>query len=86
MSRSRLVQGASKPFGCINTFANCNVGGLICFVDQYGVPRVLGQGYLPESIGTEGVQADIGALSDKSVIRLWGYVSGDRGFLVLWTP
>lgn len=82
----QMVQGASKPFGCINTFANCDVGGLVCFVDQYGVPRVLGQGYLPESIGTEGVQADIDALSDKSVIRLWGYVSGDRGFLVLWTP
>lgn len=82
----QLIQGSSKPFGCVNTFANCNVGGLVCFVDQYGVPRVLGQGYLPESITNEGVQADIDGLTDKSVIRLWGYVAGDRGFLILWSP
>jgi hypothetical protein len=81
----QIIQGSSKPFGCINTFANCNVGGLACFVDQYGVPRVIGQGYLPESIASEGVQASIAALADKSTIRLWGYVAGDRGFLVLWS-
>jgi hypothetical protein len=81
----QLIQGSSKPFGCINTFANCNVGGLACFVDQYGVPRVIGQGYLPESIASEGVQASIAVLADKSTIRLWGYVAGDRGFLVLWS-
>lgn len=81
----QLVQGSSKPFGCVNTFANANVGGLVCFVDQYGVPRVIGQGYLPESIASEGVQADVDLLEDKSEIRLWGYVSGDRGFLVYWS-
>ena len=79
----QLVVGADKPYGCINTFANANVGGIVCFVDQYGVPRAISGGYLPNPIGNDGVQADIAALADKSEIRLWGYVSGDRGFLVV---
>jgi hypothetical protein len=78
----QLVSGAGKPFGCINTFANANIGGAICFVDQYGAVRMMGAGYLPNLIGNEGVQADIDALDDKAEIRTFGYVSGDRGFLI----
>lgn len=79
----QLLQGADKPFGCLNTFANANVGGVVCFVDQYGAARTIGQGYLPQPIGNEGVQTDIARLQDKEELRLWGYVSGDRGFLVV---
>lgn len=79
----QLVSGAGKPFGCINTFANCNVGGIVCFVDQYGIPRVMSGGLLPDAIANDGVQSDIAALTDKSEIRIFGYVSGDRGFLVV---
>lgn len=82
----QLIQGADKPFGCINTFANANVGGSIYFVDQYGAPRRIGAGYAPEPIGNEGVQADIAGLDDKDGIRLWGYVTGDRAFLVIYAP
>ena len=79
----KLVQGADKPFGCLNVFANYDLGGVICFVDQYGSPRSIGQGYLPQAFGNEGVQTDIAELLDKTELRMWGYVSGDRGFLVL---
>lgn len=79
----QLVSGAGKPFGNINTFVNANVGGLICFIDQYGIPRTIGAGYLPSPIGNDGVQSDIAQLDDKDEIRLWGYVSGDHGFLVV---
>jgi hypothetical protein len=79
----QLVRGAGKPFGCLNKFANFNVGGLQCFVDQYGSPRTIGQGYAPQGIGNEGVQSDILAMTDKDELRLFGYVTGDRGFLVV---
>ena len=79
----QLVSGAGKPFGSINTFANCNVGGVVCSIDQYGSPRVLSGGYLPQQIGNEGVLSDIEALEDKTEIRSFGYVSGDRGFLIV---
>lgn len=79
----QLVQGADKPFGCLNTFANADVGGVKCFTDQYGAVRAIGNGYLPQSIGNDGVQADIAALVDKDELRMWGYVFGDRGFLVV---
>lgn len=79
----QLVKGAGKPFGCINTFANANVGGLICWVDQYGVTRSLGAQYLAQQLSNAGVQSDIRDLEDKSEIRLWDYVSGETGFLVV---
>lgn len=81
----QLVQGSSRPFGCVNTFANCNIGGVYCFVDQFGMPRVLGANYQPEAIGNEGTQADMDLLSNKSEVRLWGYVAGDRSFLVVYS-
>jgi hypothetical protein len=81
----QLVQGASKPFGSVNTFSNCNVSGAVFFVDQEGMPRMFGQGYLPEAIGSEGTQADMDALADKSEVRMWGYNAGDRAFVVLWS-
>lgn len=79
----QLVSGAGKPFGCINTFANCNVGGIVCSIDQYGGVRALSNGYLPDLISNEGVQSDIQLLDDKDELRLWGYISGDRGFLIV---
>ncbi len=79
----QLVQGADKPFGCINTFANFDLGGVVCFVDQYGAVRSIGQGYQPQTIGNDGVQFDIASMVDKTELRMWGYVSGDRGFLVV---
>lgn len=81
----QLVQGADKPFGCLNTFANANVGGVICFIDQYGAPRLISAGYQPQPFGNEGVQGDIEQLVDKEDLRLWGYVTGDRGFLVIYS-
>lgn len=81
----QLLQGADKPFGCLNTFANATVGGQVFFVDQYGAPRVISTGYQPQPIGNEGVLADILELEDKDDLRLWGYVSGDRGFVVFYS-
>lgn len=79
----KLVNGADKPFGCLNTFANADVGGVVCFVDQYGMPRIVGQGYLPQPIGNDGVQSDIAEMVDSSELRLWGYVTGSSQFLVV---
>ncbi len=79
----QLLRGAGKPFGCINTHANANVGGLICWVDQYGATRSLGAQYLPTQLSNVGVHADIRELEDKSEIRLWDYISGEVGFLVV---
>lgn len=79
----RIVDGADKTFGCLNIFANFVLEGVVHYVDQYNVPRTIGQSYLPQPFGNDGVQTAIEALSDKSELRLWGYVSGDRGFLVI---
>jgi hypothetical protein len=79
----QLVQGADKAFGCINTFANADINGIRCFVDQYGAVRAIGGGYMPERISNDGVETDIAALSDKSTIRMFGYASGGRGFLIV---
>jgi len=81
----QLVQGADKPFGCLNTFANANGDGQIYFVDQFGMPRVISQGYNPVAIGNEGVCGDIRDLVDKEDLRLWYYNAGERGFLVVYS-
>lgn len=79
----QLLSGADSAFGCINTFANAKVSDYYCFVDQEGMPRIIGQGGKPTPIGNDGVVSDVKELLDKSEVRCWGYTSGDRAFLVV---
>ena len=80
----KLLKGAGKPFGCINTHANSTIAGSLYFVDQDGIARSIAEGGgLPQAISNSGVQVDIRLLEDKDEIRVWGYTSGGTGFVVV---
>lgn len=80
------VKGAVLPVGIINKYAKCEVGGILCWVDNHGIVRKRGASYNPDPISNSGVQKDIADLEDKETIRVFGFIEDGHGFFTVRSP
>lgn len=84
------VPGAVVPVGIIGKQAVCDLGGVLYWVDQFGVVRSLSQGYSAERISNNGVERAISdylkTAGSRDGVKVWGYIEGGHQFIIVRSP
>ncbi len=81
------IPGAVVPVGLMGRHSVTDLGGVIYWLDQYGIFRSLSQGYSAQRISKHGLERDVSdylkAGNSRDGIKVWGYIEGGHQFIVV---